>query len=66
VRIGWFSRRPLDARRRATWLLDGAARRLGYEPRDDAERYAPKIEEPAEGPGYKGDPFTARGHGGWE
>src|SRR5262245_3001368 len=47
------------------WLpLDDAARRIGYEPRDDAETYADEV---TEGPEYErqGGPNTDPAHGGW-
>ncbi len=49
---------------RRWWPLDDAARRIGYEPRDDAEAYADGL---AEGPPYEfqGGPNTDPAHGGW-
>jgi uronate dehydrogenase len=46
------------------WPLGDAARTLGYEPQDDAERFAPHLEEgPADA--LQGGRFTARDYGGW-
>jgi uronate dehydrogenase len=49
---------------RRWWPLDAAARRIGYEPRDDAEAYADEV---TEGPEYdrQGGPNTDPAHGGW-
>jgi uronate dehydrogenase len=49
---------------RRWWPLDDAARRIGYEPRDDAEAYADEV---TEGPEYafQGGPNSDPAHGGW-
>lgn len=54
-----------SANSRSWWDLDEAARRLGYEPQDDAERFAPGVGELESTVRHQGDPFTARDHGGW-
>jgi uronate dehydrogenase len=53
-----------SANTRRWWPLDDAARRIGYEPRDNAEDYADELEE---GPHYdrQGGPNTDPSHGGW-
>jgi uronate dehydrogenase len=55
----------VSANSRSWWDLDEARRRLEYEPRDDAERYAREIEQPEAPPRYQGEPFTAADYGGW-
>jgi uronate dehydrogenase len=54
-----------SANSQSWWDLGEAARRLGYEPRDDAERFAAEIDDAVPPFRYQGDPFTARGYGGW-
>jgi uronate dehydrogenase len=54
-----------SANRRSWWDLGGAARRLGYQPEDDAERFAAEIEVATPPLRYQGDPFTAPEHGSW-
>ena len=54
-----------SANSRSWWDLGEAAGRLGYEPQDDAERFAPEIEVVAPPLRYQGDPFTAPEYGGW-
>jgi uronate dehydrogenase len=53
-----------SANTRRWWPLDDAARRIGYEPRDNAEDYADELDE---GPHYdrQGGPNTDPSHGGW-
>jgi uronate dehydrogenase len=53
-----------SANTRRWWPLDDAARRIGYEPQDDAEAYADGLED---GPPYdrQGGPNTERSFGGW-
>jgi uronate dehydrogenase len=54
-----------SANRRSWWDLSEAARRLGYEPQDDAERFAAEIEDAGPPARYQGEPFTAPEYGGW-
>jgi uronate dehydrogenase len=63
--IGFLTLYGASANRRSWWELGEAARRLGYEPQDDAERYAAEIEDPEWHPERQGDPFTDPGYGGW-
>jgi uronate dehydrogenase len=53
-----------SANTRRWWPLDDAAKRIGFEPQDDAEDYAGELEE---GPHYdrQGGPNTEPGFGGW-
>jgi uronate dehydrogenase len=54
-----------SANSQSWWDLGEAARRLGYEPQDDAERFAAEIEVAGPPLRYQGDPFTAPEYGGW-
>jgi uronate dehydrogenase len=63
--IGFLIVYGASANSRSWWEVGEAERRLGYQPRDDAERYADEIEEAATPPSYQGDPFTAPDYGGW-
>jgi uronate dehydrogenase len=54
-----------SANSQSWWDLGEAARRLGYEPQDDAERFAAEIEVAGRPLRYQGDPFTAPEYGGW-
>jgi uronate dehydrogenase len=54
-----------SANSRSWWDLSEAARRLGYEPEDDAERFAAEVGELDSKVRHQGDPFTAPDHGGW-
>jgi uronate dehydrogenase len=54
-----------SANSRSWWDPGEAARRLGYEPHDDAERFAAEIEVATPPLRYQGDPFTAPEYGGW-
>ena len=53
----------VSANTRAWWDWQPAAERLGYEPLDDAERFASEVEGPE--PKLQGDPFTEPGYGDW-
>jgi uronate dehydrogenase len=63
--VGFLTVYGASANTRSWWDLDEARRRLGYEPRDDAERYAAEIEEPEVPARHQGGSFTAADHGGW-
>lgn len=63
--VGFLTVYGASANRRSWWDLGEAARRLGYEPRDDAERFAAEIDDAVPPFRYQGDPFTAREYGGW-
>jgi uronate dehydrogenase len=63
--VGFLTVYGASANRQSWWDLGEAARRLGYEPRDDAERFAAEIDDAAPPFRYQGDLFTARGYGGW-
>ena len=54
-----------SANTRSWWDLSEAARRLGYEPKDDSERFAAEIEAAGPPGEYQGGAFTAREYGGW-
>jgi uronate dehydrogenase len=54
-----------SANSRSWWDLREAGRRLGYEPQDDAERFAAEIEDAGPPARHQGDPFTAPEFGGW-
>ena len=54
-----------SANSRSWWDLAPAARRIGYEPLDDAERFAAELGELEPTVRHQGDPFTARDYGGW-
>jgi uronate dehydrogenase len=55
----------VSANTRAWWPLSGAARRIGYEPRDDAEAFAAELENVGEEYERQGGPNTDPSHGGW-
>jgi uronate dehydrogenase len=55
----------VSANSRSWWDLGEAGRRLGYDPQDDAERFAAEIGEPDPPLRRQGGPFTARDYGGW-
>jgi uronate dehydrogenase len=61
--VGWTIVYGASANTRRWWPLDDAARRIGYEPRDDAEAYA----EGLGGPEYdvQGGPNSDPAYGGW-
>jgi uronate dehydrogenase len=63
--VGFLTVYGASANTRSWWHLDEARRRLGYEPEDDAERYASEIEEPEAPPRHQGGPFTRIDYGGW-
>jgi uronate dehydrogenase len=63
--VGFLTVYGASANSQSWWDLGEAARRLGYEPRDDAERFAAEIDDAAPPFRYQGDLFTARGYGGW-
>jgi uronate dehydrogenase len=63
--VGFLTVYGASANTRSWWDLDEARRRLGYEPQDDAERYAAEIEEREVPARHQGGPFTAADHGGW-
>ena len=63
--VGFLTVYGASANSRSWWDLGEAARRLGYEPQDDAERFAAEIEDDAPPSRYQGDPFTAPEYGGW-
>ena len=52
-----------SANTRSWWNARAAYTRLGYEPQDDAERFADEVEGPE--PERQGDPFTEPDYGGW-
>jgi uronate dehydrogenase len=54
-----------SANARSWWDLGEAARRLGYEPQDDAERFAAEIDDTGPPAIRQGDPFTSPEYGGW-
>jgi uronate dehydrogenase len=62
--VGWTVVYGASNNTRRWWPLDDAARRIGFEPRDDAETYADEV---TEGPEYErqGGPNTDPAHGGW-
>ena len=57
----------VSANTRSWWEGADAAARIGYEPRDDAERFADELPAAGEdeGTGLQGGRFTAPGYGGW-
>ena len=55
----------VSANSRSWWDLGEAGRRLGYNPQDDAERFAAEIGEPDPPLRRQGGPFTAPDYGGW-
>ena len=55
----------VSANTRSWWDLGEAARLLGYEPQDDAERFAAEIEDTGPPAAYQGGAFTDPGYGGW-
>jgi uronate dehydrogenase len=63
--VGFLTVYGASANTRSWWDLEPARRRLGYEPRDDAERYAAELGEPEAPPRHQGAPFTAPDYGGW-
>jgi uronate dehydrogenase len=63
--VGFLTVYGASANTRSWWDLGEAARRLGYEPQDDAERFAAEIDEADPPLEYQGDPFTAPESGGW-
>ena len=62
--IGFLIAYGVSANTRAWWDWRPAAERLGYEPQDDAERFAASVSEGPE-PKLQGEPFTEPGYGGW-
>ena len=63
--VGFMTVYGASANSRSWWDLGEARRRLGYEPQDDAERYADEFEEPEAPPRHQGEPFTHVDYGGW-
>jgi uronate dehydrogenase len=63
--IGFLTVYGASANTRSWWDLGEAARRLGYEPQDDAERFAAEIVDAGPPARRQGDPFTAPEFGGW-
>jgi uronate dehydrogenase len=63
--VGFLTVYGASANSRSWWDLGEAGRRLGYEPHDDAERFAAEIEEADPPARYQGDPFTSEEYGGW-
>jgi uronate dehydrogenase len=54
----------VSANTQTWWPLGEAARIIGYEPQDDAERFAAQFSEATADP-WQGGRFTARDYGGW-
>ena len=50
---------------RAWWPRSDAARRIGYEPQDDAEEFAAELEHVGRDYERQGGPNTEPSHGGW-
>jgi uronate dehydrogenase len=63
--VGFLTVYGASANTRSWWDLDEARRRLGYEPQDDAERYADELGERGAPLRHQGEPFTAADYGGW-
>jgi uronate dehydrogenase len=63
--ISFLTMYGASANSRSWWDLGKAARRIGYEPQDDAERFAPEVGELDSTVRHQGDPFTTRDYGGW-
>lgn len=63
--VGFLTVYGASANSRSWWDLGEARRKLGYEPQDDAERYAAEFEESEAPPRHQGDPFTQVDYGGW-
>jgi uronate dehydrogenase len=63
--IDFLSVYGASANTRSWWDLREAARRLGYEPQDDAERFATEIDDARAPAEYQGDAFTTPEYGGW-
>lgn len=63
--VGFLTVYGSSANGRSWWDLGEAERRLGYEPQDDGERYAAKVEDSGPPARHQGDPFTAPDYGGW-
>jgi uronate dehydrogenase len=61
--IGFLVVYGVSANTRSWWEIADAAARLGYEPQDDADRFAAEIDGPD--PERQGDPFTEPRHGRW-
>jgi uronate dehydrogenase len=62
--VGFLTVYAASANSGSWWDLE-PARRLGYEPKDDAERFAAEIDDAVPPFRYQGDPFTAPEYGGW-
>jgi uronate dehydrogenase len=54
----------VSANTQSWWPLGDAATTIGYEPQDDAERFAARFSDAAADP-WQGGRFTARDYGGW-
>jgi uronate dehydrogenase len=61
--LGFVVAYGTSANRHGWWDL-GPARRLGYEPQDDAAAVAPELGEPPRD-GRQGAEFAEPGYGGW-
>jgi len=55
----------VSANARSWWPRSDAARRIGYEPRDDAEAFAAELADAGERYERQGGEMTARDYGGW-
>jgi uronate dehydrogenase len=63
--VGFLTVYGASANSRSWWDLGEARRRLGYQPQDDAERYAAEVPNPELPLRHQGDPFTEVDYGGW-
>jgi len=61
--IGFLVVYGVSANTRSWWNIGDAAARLGYEPQDNAERFASEVDGPE--PERQGDEFTEPGYGAW-